>query len=328
MSSTAKDLIKTINFILPVQKNKGTPQQQFCLIQNGWIVAADDYTCIASPIDMAVDACLSTFQLKTALVKSKEDDLSFTQIDERTLTVKSGNLKATVACNNPAILNLKAPDDLMLVLTDDFKAALKAVDGLCAENVSRPELGAVKVSGACCYAASSTGKAVIEAFHGFDIPGAHLIPKVAVKAVINAKVALAGVGWSNNTMTFHFENGAFIKTALHAGSFPSIEHLFETNIKEKTKIPEDFFQALGAIAPFSTQGYVYFEDGHITSDSVENAASTYYMDGLNVQGILEIALLIKVKSQFKEAIFDENKVVFFGDIARGVIAKARPQHAE
>ena len=324
--SVAKEIINTIKFIMPVQKPKGTVRQRYCLISNGWIVAADDYMCIASPINMSINSAPNTHQLRAVLAKCGED-LSITELDKESIAVTSGALRAVVKCVLPAQLDLKAPDPITWVVDDSLKVALKAAESLAEENTNKPELGAVKLADMCCYGAVPMGTAAIQAFHGFSIPGTHLIPKAAAKAVCATKLALVGIGASDNSITFHFGNGAFIKTALHAGNFPVFEHLFETQ-QVATQIPSDFYSGLAAITPFSEEGFVIFKQGVMTSKNLENKPSTYAIEGMGQDYGLDIKLLLKVKANFKNIILEEKQVIFYNENMRGVIAKAVERNVE
>lgn len=317
MTTPAKELLQAVNFLMPIQKKRGTVNQQFCYIGNGWIAAADDYMSIAVPIETPIEAFPNTFQLRSALLKCGED-LSITKLNPLQIAITSGSFKAIIGCTKE--LELKGPDQLTLMVDDKLKKCFKATQTLPAENSNRPEFGAIKLADGCCTSLTPTGTALLQAWHGFNVPGAYLVPVAASKALVRSKEPLIGLGYTENSITFHFASGAFIKTALHSGNFPGIEHLFNVETSEPYEIPDDFAAAVKAIQPFSKEGFMHFRKGCITSDVEENEASTYKFDGLPEDKSISIPLYLKIKDYFQNARFSERSIIFQKDNVRGVIA--------
>lgn len=317
VETPAQTLLKAVNFIMPTQKKRGTPNQQFCYIGNGWIVSCDEHMAIGYPTPTPIEAYPNTHQLRAALLKCGED-LSITVINQFQISLLSGSYKAVIACN-PAI-GLKSPDPIVGPVDDRLKQAFKAVHGMAVVNANRPELGAVQLKGGLCNGLDPKGTACLQAWHGFEIPGEYLVPKPACVALAKAKEALTGFGFSESSVTFHFENGAFIKTALHLGNFPNVEAVFNEERGEPYLIPDNFFKAVKAIEPFSDKGFLYFRKGRITSNSEESEASTYKMENLPEDKVIAIGLYLKVKACFQNVQFNERSAHFQQDNVRGVIA--------
>jgi hypothetical protein len=150
-----------------------------------------------------------------------------------------------------------------------------------------------------------------------------LIPKNVAVTVGITKIGLTGLGASNNSITFHFQNGAWIKTHIFAEPFPDYQSKFETpNGSEVWAASPEFFKALDVIESFSSDGTVYFSANGIASDIAKDQASTYQVKGLPQNMAFKAKLLISVKHAFETAIFDASnqKVVFRNDKAmiRGV----------
>lgn len=305
----ASELLKALKFISVAQRKVGAPHMQFSFIQNHWAAAFDGIIMAAHPIPEDLFACPHTLQLRDALSKVGED-LSITQLSAETLAVTSGAFRALIPCCSPDEIGMAGPDPQCAVVDDRLRAAIRAVAGLATEDAPQAHLAAVLVQAGSV--AATNGHALIEAWHGIDLPPGLLVPKRAAVAITLAPYELTGFGFSQSSATFYFENGSFIKTQLYGEKFPNYSQLLNAQGLNPWALPDEFFKGIKAVESFSPNGQIYFKEGIILSQKYQNEATTYKIEGLPDGMGFSAKLLLAVEHAMQKVHFDaENTRAFF-----------------
>ena len=316
--SPVASLLAALKFVAIAQKKAGPTNVQFGHIAHNWAAASDGVLTVAHPIEEDLVACPHTLQFIDALSKVGED-LSITQLSPNALAVSSGAFRALVPCVGFDDVPIAAPDPQCATIDDRIKTAFAAVAGLATDGAPNATYAAVLLQAGS--AVATNGAALLEAWHGIDLPPGMMLPKCAAVAVAKAGPALTGFGFSASSATFYFENGAFIKTQLYGERYPNYQVVFEVEGLNPWPVPDDFYNGVRAIQSFSPNGNVFFDDGAVLSKMHKEEASTYKIEGLPERMGFSAKLLLSVEHAFKKAHFapEANKVVFFGDNLRGVL---------
>lgn len=310
-------LLEAVKFLKPAQAKTGTPQQQFCIACNNWVIATNEILTIGCKIQEDLNATVHTYQLEEAL-KKVESDLAITQVSETALAITSGDFKALVPCLPTGSFEIAPPDEACAVVSDALKPALEAAALLVNENSPETKFAAVLLQAGSCV--GTNGAALVEYWHGIDLPPNLLLPRQAAQAVSKCKKTLTGFGFSETSATFWFEDESFIKTQLYKGDYANYKFVFKNADYSKLQdVPEEFFKAVEYLKPFSKLGNLYFENGFMSSDSNEGEASTYKMPFLPEGAIFSCEYLLTLKPYFKQFYFSDNeKCVYFNtDVSRG-----------
>ncbi|WEL95552.1 hypothetical protein [Xanthomonas phage vB_XooS_NR08] len=317
-ANPAASLIAALKFISVAQKKAGPVNIQFCHIAHNWAAAFDGVLTVAAPIEEDLTACPHTLQFIDALSKAG-DELSITQLTANTLAVSSGVFRALVPCVAFDEVPIMPPDPQCAVIDDRVKAALAAVAGLATDGAPNATYAAVLLQAGS--AVATNGAALLEAWHGIDLPPGLMLPKAAASAIAKASKALTGFGYSQSSATFYFEDGSFIKSQLYGERYPNYASVLDVPNLNLWPIPEDFYRGVRAIESFSPNGHVFFEDGAVLSRMHKEEASTYRIEGLPERMGFSAKLLLSVEHAFKKAHFDAetNKVIFYGDNVRGAV---------
>jgi hypothetical protein len=316
--TAAAGLIAALKFINVAQSKKGDIAQQHCYVSGHWVAASNGVLTVAHPIEEDLSACPQTAQFLEALGKCTTEELSITQLSAETIAVKSGAFKALVPCVRFEQVPITAPDANIAAIDDRIKEALKAVLPLVAETSDQAFKAAALLQANT--AVGTDGEAIIEYWHGIDLPPNMLLPRIAATAIAKAAAPLVGFGYSGASATFYFANGAWIKTQLFNAPYPNYLGIFPPE-SDAQPVPESFFTAVKAIAKFSQDGKVYLNEGVVCSHSVETEASTYRLEALSNGMAFESKLLLKVEHAFQRAEFNKatNRAIFFGTNCRGVV---------
>lgn len=319
-TQSAMSLIRALEFISVAQKKTGPTALQFCKISNGWIAASNEILTVGYPIAEDLEACPNTHQFLEALKEAgKDESLSITQLTGTALAVTSAAFRGLVPCVDAGEIQLSAPDPMAGKMTDSIKAALYACGGLVSEAAQFIAYAAVLLKPG--FAVGCTGQALAEYWHGLDLPGPMLIPKAAAKAVENETSELVGFGFSDSSLTFYFENGAFIKTQLYKEKYPEYQNLFEGFADINWwPVPIDFLKGLKALEPFG-KGIAFLENETLYSDESKESASSYKVEGLPGKATLNIKQFINmIDLNLIEHIYfsDNGKIFFKNENSRGV----------
>lgn len=311
----AASLIAALKFIEPAQKKVGTPQQQFSMMLNHWLVASNGVLTIGTKIEEDLQAFPHTLQLLDALSKVS-GDLTIGQINEGCMSVTSGAFNALIPCAAP--FDILPPDPQIAVINDRIRDALDSVQVLATDGAPDAVCAAVLLQGQT--AVATNRHAIIEHFHGVDLPPNLLLPKASVQAIVKTKKPLTGFGFSESSATFYFDDGSFIKTQLYKENYPDYQRLL--NVPTNAfPLPQGFFSAVHAIESFSENGQVFFKKGVMHSHPDSGKATTYKVEGLSDDMGFNSKYLIMLELGIKTADFQplQRKMFFFGNDCRGCI---------
>ncbi len=313
--NAAAELLASLKFISAAQRKDGLTYQTSCYIANGFIYAFDGTLSAGCKIEEDLTACPHTLQLIEALSRCGSE-LAIAQVDAGRLSIKSGPFRAFVPCADPLEIVHSEPDEALYPVDSRLIAALERVSPLADEKAH--DVWASSISLQAGAATASDGKFLIQYWHGLELPTMTL-PKASTDAFIKAKKAPVKFGYSGKSFTLWFEDNSWIKTLLIDEEWPDIAQLLD-GTANAWPIPDKFFEAVKAVAPFNKDGSVYFVKGAICSASTEEVGTKYDIEGLPIGKIFGAKYLLMLKPLAERVDFDyENKCIFFGENLRGLI---------
>lgn len=324
--SKTSALADALNFFSSIFKEQGTVYETHILLQNKTAVAYNDFLSAGAVIEEDIYAAPNGKILQNALAKCGQENYNLI-VDGAKIVIKAGKFKASIPCTDPALLSNRWPDNPSHTIDDSFRSALEVM------SLIKPELNAQKVhllafllnSQSCI---STDGKILLEYWHGLNLPTLP-IPKIIIEPILQNKNKLVSMGFSDNSVTFYFDNNSWVKSQLCAGQWPMENMEGIMNVQSNPNpIPPDFFKGLDAIQSFS-EGTVTFDHGLLCSHSSPETGGTFEVAGLPKGPVFSIKYLsairgIATKADFavKSPYLSGNGYMcyFFGDKVRGVIA--------
>jgi len=315
-------LWEAINFCSSVSEKVGAAYETHIGLKNNWAIAFNGIVAAGSPIVEHITAYPHTLLLADALSKCDEN-FTLTQLDNDRLVVKSGKFKATIPCLDPELMQRVEPDPQIVGITNAFKTAVEAVGVIANENAQHVLTASVLMNGQTVI--STNRVMVLEAWHGLDLPTNVPLPKEFVTALTKTKKDLTGFGFSNNSATFWFADGCFLKTQLYADSWPDMSRILSLR-GNLWSLDANFYKGLDAIEAFSEDGNVYF-DTNLLMSHPENTGASYECTGLPKGVVYPIKQLKIIKPYINKIDFMANGLhdssyclVFEGETVRGIIA--------
>ena len=317
------DVLTALKFVQRAQKETGNISETHSRIINGYVIAFDGILSAGFPIQTPLpDICPNTYQFIHALERANE--ASALTFENNIITVKTSKFKAVVPCIPSTDMQFVIPDPCLYPLTDSFSAAAKKAAIFTKE-------GAQTIVGSSVYLRNGTvvgtnGQVLLEVWHGTPTPDGLIVPKDFIDAVSKVLIKIVGFGFSADTFTIWFENGAWFKSQLYRDPWPNfVDILAHTETAVPVEIPKDFWEGVKSVAPFSEDGRIYFDDGFICSHSNKSKGADYKVKGITaglsfnhkfIMALSEIAATIDFAS-------NDRMVPFFGENVRGVIVKSK-----
>lgn len=339
ISKTAEGLAKALTFVSAGIEKGVEVYKSHARIVNGYIVTFNGVMCVGHPIEENELAmvCPHIPTLITAINKSGKK-LSLAVNDKGHLQVTGENIRAIVPCVPPGDMPPVMPDVKVAELSDTIKDGFKALLPLVAEEADRIHEMTILLRASSMIAVN--GQVMFEYWHGIDLPPGLAIFKNAAKTVATTPEKLVGFGWTpGRTVTFWFEGGAFVQTALGDGGWPDIDSVFANTTGEPVALPPGFFDGIEAVAPFSVDGAVHFDNDKVRSGYANYGpdgpvyGATYDVPGMVAKHAFSVKHLKLIKAVCDKLDYwsNEERALFYGPVAngetmpkiRGVIMKRR-----
>jgi hypothetical protein len=320
-TSTAEQIISALKFVGIAQRAKGDIRMTHCCImRQGWLLASDGAIHAGAKIEeTGFDAAPHTHKLLDALQKCT-GQITFVQMNAAKLVVKgTGKFQASISCAMPDEMSPPVPDPQIAAVTNELKKALGACAAVVNEASSEPhKAGVLLQSGSCV---GTDGIAILEYWHGIDLPPNILIPKASAMAIANCPKDATGFGFTANSITVWFADGSFIKTQLFEPKYPQYQAIFAGKKFDPWPVPEDLFPAIDAVHEFNDAGSVYFGNNVVRSAQLEGEGAAHECQGLPGGMSFNAKRLNTVRPYFKTAHWlpAEGKVYFFADNIRGCV---------
>lgn len=318
----SSQLLDALQFCSVVSEKVGTPYETHIGLCNNWAVAFNGIIAAGAPIKEDIYCHPHTLLFIEALSKCDEN-YSLTQLDNGRLSVKSGKFKALIPCLDPALMQEAIPDPQIVGITNKFKEAIEAVGVLANENAQHVLTASVLINGATVI--STNRLMLFEAWHGLDLPPNVPLPKQFVAALVNQKKNLTGFGFSNNSATFYYEDGCWLRTQLYSDSWPDVSKILERPAN-LWSIDPNFFKALEAIIPFSEDGNIY-SDTNLLMSHADNQGASYECNGIPKGFVYPAKQLMMMKGHVNKIDYMAQGtangsycLVFYGDTMRGIIS--------
>lgn len=250
------------------------------------VVAWDGVIAAGHCVEEALTCCPHRDRLRAALAKCG-NSLNLTQLDSGRLSVKGQKLRAIVPCLPADQMFPAEPDAPIAPLNDDVKAALVAVAKIISEAATDVIEASILIDGTSVFATNK--KIILEAWHGVELPPRILVPRLFVAALAKQSKKLVSFGWNASqnadgewqakSVTFHFEEGAWIKTLCYVDPYPDVAALVGINSFPK-EVPEDLLEAVEACGEQTEEDAVYFVDNLVMSHRTAEVGSQYDVKGL------------------------------------------------
>jgi hypothetical protein len=329
-SSQAEALQAALAFVAPVQDDI-SDFSQYVNLTNNIAIASSTRLAAGHPIAEELHVCPQIEKLQAALARCGKT-LVITETEGGQLAIKGDKLRAIVPCNEGIMPDAQPDPPVMQGDFDVLKKAFKVCGTLASENGERVIEASLLLDPNVC--TGTNGQAMLQFWHGLNVPPGTVIPKVFAKAVAECSKKIIGIGgnWDNEagflrSFTVWFDGGAWLKTQCYTDRWPSIDTILNV-VVTPTDTPVGLFDAIEAVTHFIDEAKsrrIYLTDGYVQSHLDTNIGAQYEVAGLPGGKIFDGKLVKQVAPWAKKIDLTTvpDRAFFFGEHegsnVRGVI---------
>jgi DNA polymerase III sliding clamp (beta) subunit (PCNA family) len=317
-------MLKELKFVQgAVAKKDFVPAMTHFRIEKGTVRSFNGNLAICSPIALDLECTPKADPLVRA-ISNCEEEVVLSLTEKGRLRVQSGRFKAFIETIEGDTPHFPPPSGRFVeingaALLDSF---IK-ISSFVGNDASRPWTNGILLRGQSAFATNNV--CLIEYWLAIDIPFVINIPGSAVKEVIRVGEPPSNLQLDDNSITFHYPGGRWIRTQLYVTQWPDISKVLD---QSSTAVPVDprLYPALDNLDMFADElGRVHLKDGILRTHLVDEVGASYEVDGLGITGLYQIKMLRLLEGVAETADFTRypDPVLFFGKNLRGAIVGMR-----
>lgn len=317
------NFVKQLKFVQgSVSRKELVPSLTHFKIENGEVRGFNGSLAINCPIPFDIDCSPRAEQLIKA-IQNCEDTIQMTMTPSGRLSIKSGGFKAFVDCVEGETAHVMPEGDHIDVDGEALLAALKVLAPFIGDDASRPWCNGVLLDGQSAFATNNI--VVIEYWIGATFPHRVNVPRNAIKEMLRVGEAPIGMQYTDNSLTFHYTEGRWIRSQLLNTDWPNIRELLDKKMDTEPVHPE-LFVGLRTIKPFADKlGRVIFTANGIKTHYDEGEGAAYEIEGFGQDAVFALEKLQLLEGVVQSICWAgyPGPCLFYGDRVRGAIIGMR-----
>lgn len=258
-----------------VAKKDLVPELMHFRIEDGRIKGYNGSLALCSPIE--VDMCVTP--RATSFVKAIQtctETIQLNMTEKGRLSVMSGTFRALIDCIEDEAYPELHPSGEWFDFDFDIVASLKKIAPFISEDASRPWSRGVLIKGSSAYATNNV--VAVELWLGSPCPIEVNIPRSAVMELIRIGEEPTGIQVAHNSITFHYEEGRWLRSQLLSLEWPDVTQLLEAPSAPQP-VSKEFFSALSSLEPFVGEvGALYFREGSVSTSPNEDEGASQKLE--------------------------------------------------
>lgn len=294
-------------------------------IGDGRIYGFNGVLAISTPTDLAVTATPKAVSFVKAVERIPDDQEVVLNLTETgRLSVKAGNFRAYVECHADAggVVRV-APAGELVPLPPGILPVLRVLAPFMGVDASRPWAMGILLKGQSAYATNNI--VLIEHWLPIIFPSPLTIPAEAIKEMIRIGIDPTGIQLEERAVTFHYPNGAWLRTALFSTEWPDLARVLDVP-SAAVPFPAGFFDAVTRLDAFTTKENRLYLRGNIVATSAhEGDGALVELDDFGGIGCHFLGMMAKLDGVATTIDFSlwPGPCLFFGDMLRGAIIGMR-----
>ena len=313
------DVLSALRFVKGAVSTKDlVPEMKHLVIDTGTVRAYNGVLALSSPIDFDVDCKPKASTFVSAIGNCREvTTLGITPSGR--LRIASGSFKAYVECVEGPTPHLLPEGEEIAIDGERLLKAVRILTPFIGNDASRPWVNGLLLRGHSAYATNNV--CLVEYWLGAHTPFEANIPIHAIKEMDRIGTAPTHVQISNNSISFHYPNGQWIRSQLYSTEWPDLSRVLDRP-STQVPVPAGLFEGLEAMRTFTDRDdLVYFGRGGINTSQQEGEGASYAVPDLHPEGIFKAGMLRLLDGVATTADFTQypQPTMFQGDNLRGAI---------
>ena len=302
-------------------------------IVDGTVRGFNGVISLCSPIPLQID-CTPKAEPMLKAIAACDEAVQMTMLANGKLSIKSGGFRVSVETLQKPTAHVEPEGSVHEIDGQLFLSGLSRVLPFVSDDASRPWSCGVLVKAGSMFATNNAS--LVQYWFGAVFPVDCVVPRMAIKELLRIKKAPVRIQCDEKSMTFHYEDGCWLRTQLLDLKWPNIESIIERTEKgaDVYTLDTELFNCLEKIKPFAERdGRVYIESATARTHYNEaDGASAMFRESKTV-GVYNIDLLLQLKGMATD--WDASRynveddrglatpIIFYGENLRGVIVGFR-----
>lgn len=308
-----------------VAKKDYVPALTHFHIGEGRIYGFNGVLAISTPTDLAVTATPKAASFVKAVERIPDDQEVVLNLTETgRLSVKAGRFRAYVECHDDSSGTVKvAPAGELVPLAPGILPVLRVLAPFMGIDASRPWAMGILFKGQSAFATNNI--VLVEHWLPMLFPTPMTIPAEAIKEMIRIGTDPTGIQLEERAVTFHYPNGAWLRTALFSTEWPDLSAVLDKP-SNAVPFPDGFFDAVTRLDAFTgKENRLYLRPGIVATSPHEGDGALVEIDGLADEGVHFLGMMAKLSGVATSIDLSlwPSPCLFFGDMLRGAIIGMR-----
>lgn len=319
-------MLNTLKFVQgAVAKKDYVPALTHFHIGDGRIYGFNGVLAISTPTDLAVTATPKATSFVKAIEKIPEgEEVALNLTEAGRLSVKAGRFRAYVECHadSEGIVKVEPAGDVV-PLEGGILPVLAKLAPFMGVDASRPWAMGILLSGQSAFATNNI--ILVQHWLKLSFPAPLCIPAEAVKEMLRIKIEPVAIQVEARAVTFHYPNGAWLRTALFDAQWPDISAVLDQE-SNPAPFPDGFFDAVNRLDSFAKDtNNLFLRGGVVATSQHEGDGALVELDdfgGIGCHFLGQMARLEGVADKIDFSLWP-SPCLFFGDMLRGAIVGMR-----
>ena len=312
-------MLKALKFVQGAVSQKNLiPALTHFHIKDGRVTGSNGMVTLSCPIDLDLNIQpKATAFIKAIQTCSTTVQMSVTPAGK--LTVKSGNFRAHIECNEepyPEIL----PEGDKLPLEGGLLEALKKLSRFVGEDDSRRWARGILFSEQSAFATNNI--ILVQFWLGYTFPREICIPDPAIQELLRIGEDPIALQIGENSLTFHFEGEKWLRAQAYSTEWPPVTKLLDgTPDGNQKELPENFFDVVANLLPFTDElNRLYFTPNLVSTVTLDDAGANVALHVADC-GIYNAKQLLLLKGALETIDLSTypKPSLFYGDGIRGIL---------
>lgn len=316
-------MLKELKFVQgAIAKKDLLPAMTHFRIEKGTVRAYNGALALCSPISVDID-CTPKADTLVRAIANCTDTITLSLTPGNKLRIQSGAFRAFVDCVEGETPHVEPAGKEVAFDGEVLLEAIKALLPFVGNDASRPWTNGILFKGGSAFATNNV--TVIEYWLGTEVPFTINVPLVALKEMLRVNEAPTHAQIDQNSITFHYTDGRWIRTQLLVTTWPELAEILNKDSNAQPVDPR-VFEGLEVLKGFSDQlGRVFIKDGVMRTINGDGMGATYDIPGNDMVGCYQIGMLNLLGSVATHVDFSlyPAPCMFFGERLRGAIIGMR-----
>jgi len=303
-----------------VGKRAFVPGATHFLIKDGYVRGTNGIISLAAPLPLGLECAPQAIPMVKAIANC-EEATQLTLLPSGKLSVRSGGFKANIPCTDEIGAHTEPEGELIPIKGEELLKALRTVSPYMGTDAARRFSMSVLLKGGCAYATNNV--TMVQYWFGTPFPLDAVLSSEAVEALCKIKETPHSIQVVDNSITFHYESGCWLKSTLMENMWPStIDKILTVEGGNPQTVDPMLFDAMTRLKPFATDnGRIILEDGTMRTHLDESEGASCAIQDVSLRGCYAIDMLMLLKDNVDKADLTlyPKPCPFYGPNFRGVI---------